>query len=113
MKLFGEPGNYGVMLISQICIQSVLMNGMESFIASAGSRSMCGYSTARTELKRPLGCWELWAERLAEVRKKFVEILIITEFCDIKGLRNKEKNTMNPIINRGICTFLNFLSHEC
>jgi hypothetical protein len=89
------------------------MNGMESFIASAGSRSMCGYMTARTELKRPLGCWELLAGPLAEVRKKFVEILIITEFSDIKGLKNKEKNTMNPIINRRICTFLNFSSHEC
>jgi len=42
-----------------------------------------------------------------------VEILIITEFSDIKGLRNKEKNTINPIINRGICTFLNFFAHEC
>ena len=74
---------------------------------------MCGYMTARTELKRPLGCWELWAERLAEVRKKFVEILIITEFSDTKALRNKEKNTINPIINNRICIFLNFFAHEC
>ena len=67
------------------------MNGMESFIAFAGSQSKYRYSTARTELKKPLGYWELLADRLAEVRKKFVEILITTEFSDIKALRNREK----------------------
>jgi hypothetical protein len=69
--------------------------------------------TAKTELKRPLGCWELLAERLAGVRKKFVEIQIITDFLDIKVWRNKEKRTKNKVINKGIGTFLNFFAHRC
>jgi hypothetical protein len=69
--------------------------------------------TARTESKRRPSSWVRLVDLQERVRKKFVEILIITEFSDIKGLRNKEKNTINPIINRGICTFLNFFAHEC
>ena len=110
---FVEPGTCGVMLISQTCIQSVIMSGMESFTAFAESQSKYRYLTARTELKRPLGCWERLVDLRERVRKKFVEIQIITEFCDIKALKNKEKRTKNQTINKRICTFLNFFAHEC